>query len=212
VPAADGRSSTRSALAGAISRVFPSRDTLATVPRRRAVPLLALLLFAACGGGDTVKGPAPKAPDAIALTSPAFASNAAIPRRYTCDGDETSPPLRWTPPPTATRSLALLVEDPDAPGGTFVHWTLYGFSAATKGLDQGAIPRGAKQGANSAGNSKYAGPCPPKGDKPHRYNFTLYALSAEPDLEAGAAPEDVRAAIAKSAIARGRLAATFKRG
>lgn len=134
------------------------------MPRGRAVPLLALLLATACGGGDTVKGPAPKAPDAIALTSPAFAGGAAIPQRDTCDGDETSPPLRWTPPPKATRSLALLVEDSDAPGGTFVHWTLYGFAAETKGLEQGAEP------------------------------------------------EDVRAAIAKAAIARGRLVGTFKRG
>jgi Raf kinase inhibitor-like YbhB/YbcL family protein len=181
------------------------------VPRRRAVPLLALLLLSACGG-DTVKGPAPKAPDAIALTSPAFAAGATIPRRYTCDGNETSPPLRWTPPPKATRSLALTVEDPDAPGGTFVHWTLYGFAAETKGLDEGTGPSGSRQGANSSGSNDYAPPCPPKGDRPHRYVFTLYALRSDPLPDAGAKPEDVRAAISKSAIARGRLVATFKRG
>jgi Raf kinase inhibitor-like YbhB/YbcL family protein len=175
------------------------------------VPLLALLLLSACGG-DTVKGPAPTAPDAIALTSPAFAAGATIPRRFTCDGNETSPPLRWTPPPKATRSLALTVEDPDAPGGTFVHWTLYGFAAETKGLDEGTVPSGAEQGANSSGDDAYAGPCPPNADKPHRYNFTLYALSAEPNLKAGAPPEDVRAAIAKAAIARGRLTGRYKRG
>jgi Raf kinase inhibitor-like YbhB/YbcL family protein len=182
------------------------------VLRRRAVPFLALLLLSACGGGDTVKGPAPRAPNAIALSSPAFADGAAIPRRYTCDGDETSLPLRWTPPPKATRSLALLVEDPDAPGGTFVHWTLYGFAAETKGLDEGAVPEGARQGANSSGSNDYAGPCPPNGDKAHRYVFTLYALSAEPNLKAGATPETVRAAIAKAAIARGSLTGRFKRG
>lgn len=176
------------------------------------MPLLALLLATACGGGDTVKGPAPKAPDAIALTSPAFAGGAAIPQRYTCDGDETSPPLRWTPPPKATRSLALLVEDPDAPGGTFVHWTLYGFAAETKGLEEGAVPEGARQGVNSAGKNEYAGPCPPEGNKAHRYVFTLYALRSDPLPDKGAEPEDVRAAIAKAAIARGRLVGTFKRG
>jgi Raf kinase inhibitor-like YbhB/YbcL family protein len=192
------------------------RDTLEDVPRRRAVPLLVLLLTTAtataCGGGETVKGPAPKAPDAIALSSPAFASDAPIPRRYTCDGDETSPPLRWTPPPKATRSLALTVEDPDAPGGTFVHWTLYGFAAETKGLAEGAVPNRARQGMNSSGKSEYAGPCPPKGDTAHRYVFTLYALRSDSLPEAGAKPQAVRRAIAKAAIARGRLVGTFKRG
>jgi Raf kinase inhibitor-like YbhB/YbcL family protein len=182
------------------------------VLRRRAVPLLAVVLVSACGGGDTVTGPAPAAPDAIALSSPAFAAGAEIPRRYTCDGKETSPPLRWTPPPKATRSLALLVEDPDAPGGTFVHWTLYGFAAETKGLAEGAVPARARQGMNSSGESKYAGPCPPKGDTAHRYVFTLYALRSDSLPEAGAKPQAVRRAIAKAAIARGRLVGTFKRG
>ena len=175
------------------------------------MPLLALLLVTACGGGDTVKGPAPSAPDAITLTSPAFANGAAIPRRYTCDGDETSPPLRWTPPPKATRSLALLVEDPDAPGGTFVHWTLYRLTAETQQLTEGTMPKQAKQGENSSGQNDYAGPCPPKGDKAHRYVFTLYALKQDPGLKAGASPTAVRKAIAKAAIARGRLTARFKR-
>jgi Raf kinase inhibitor-like YbhB/YbcL family protein len=182
------------------------------VLRRRAVPLLAVVLVSACGGGDTVKGPAPAAPEAIALSSPAFAAGAAIPRRYTCDGKETSPPLRWTPPPKATSTLALLVEDPDAPGGTFVHWTLYSLPAETKGLSEGAVPSGARQGANSSGDNDYAGPCPPEGDEPHHYVFTLYALRSDPLPKAGATPEDVRAAIAKAAIARGRLVGTFKRG
>jgi Raf kinase inhibitor-like YbhB/YbcL family protein len=176
------------------------------------VPLLALLLASACGGGgNNVKGPAPSAPDTITLTSPAFADGATIPRRYTCDGDETSPPLRWTPPPKATRSLALLVEDPDAPGGTFVHWTLYRLAAQTNELEEGAVPNGARQGENSAGNNDYAGPCPPKGDNAHRYVFTLYALNQEPGLKTGASPTTVRKAIAKAAIARGRLTARFKR-
>jgi Raf kinase inhibitor-like YbhB/YbcL family protein len=177
------------------------------------VPLLALLLATACGGADTVTGPAPKAPDAIALSSPAFAADAAIPRRYTCDGKGISPPLQWTPPPKATRSLALLVEDPDAPGGTFVHWTLYGFAAETKELDEGKVPDEARQGANSSGDNGYDGPCPPKGDTAHRYVFTLYALRSDASLpKAGAKPEDVREAIATAAIARGRLVGTFKRG
>jgi Raf kinase inhibitor-like YbhB/YbcL family protein len=94
-----------------------------------------------------------------------------------------------------------------------LHWTLYGFAAATTQLDEGGIPNGAKQGANSSGDSGYEGPCPPKGDTAHRYVFTLYALRSDDSLpKAGAKPEDVRQAIANAAIARGRLVGTFKRG
>jgi Raf kinase inhibitor-like YbhB/YbcL family protein len=188
------------------------------VARRRTVPLLVLLLATAtatataCGGGDTVKGPVPKAPDAIALSSPAFAAGATIPRRYTCDGKETSPPLRWTPPPKATRSLALLVEDPDAPAGTFVHWTLNGLAPEMKGLDEDAVPHGGRQGANSSGDTGYAGPCPPRRDGAHRYVFTLYTLRSGSLPQAGAKPDRVRKAIVEAAIARGRLVGTFKRG
>ena len=178
---------------------------------RRGVTLLVLLLAAGCGGGDTVKGPAPAAPEQIQLSSRAFADGSAIPRRYTCDGDDTAPPLRWTNTPAKTRSLALLLEDPDAPGGTFVHWTVYDLAPATTALDVDP-PANAKQGENSFGKRGYNGPCPPKGDKPHRYVFTLYALRSDPALGDGASPADVRAAIAKAALARGRLTGRFSRG
>src|SRR4051794_32845069 len=167
---------------------------------------------AGCGGSHAVKAPAPAAPDRLKLTSPAFQDGAAIPRRFSCDGDNTSPSLLWTNPPSRTRSLALTVEDPDAPGGTFVHWTVYGIPSDATQAPQGSAPPQARQGENSFGKRGYDGPCPPKGDKAHRYVFTLYALKTTPALRAGARPSQVLAAIAKAAIARGRLTGVFKRG
>jgi Raf kinase inhibitor-like YbhB/YbcL family protein len=178
----------------------------------RCAVLAALSIAAGCGGGgDTVSGPAPAAPDWLRLTSPAFQDGAAIPKRHSCDGAQTSPPLRWTKPPAGTRSLALTVEDPDAPGGTFVHWTVYGIDPAARGLKEGAVPPTAHEGENSAGKRGYAGPCPPNGDQPHHYVFTLYALKAQAKLEQGASPGEVRAAVAQAAVARGRLTGLFKR-
>jgi Raf kinase inhibitor-like YbhB/YbcL family protein len=158
----------------------------------------------ACGG-DTVEGPPPSAPDRIRVASPAFPPGAAIPRRFTCDGEGVSPPLRWSGVPAETRSLALLLEDPDAPDGTFVHWTLFALAPSTTGLREGEVPAGAREGENSFGDGGYGAPCPPKGDQPHRYVFVLYALRSAPELDAGASPEQVRAAIAERALARGEL-------
>src|SRR5215207_8001970 len=172
---------------------------------------LLLVVIAGCGGGE-LSEPAPDAPPGIQLTSPAFAAGAAIPQRYTCDGGDTSPPLAWTDVPRAAKSLALIVEDPDAPGGTYVHWTVYAIPPGTDKLEEGEPPPGAKQGENSFGDTGYGGPCPPHGDKAHRYSFLLYALKTEPDLDKGAKPEDVRKQIDKHALARGRLVGTFKRG
>jgi Raf kinase inhibitor-like YbhB/YbcL family protein len=169
------------------------------------------LALAACGGGDRVEGPPPSAPDRITVTSPAFEDGGAIPERFSCDGDNVSPPLRWTGVPSGARELALLVEDPDAPGGTYVHWVLFKLAPDLDGLAAGKVPRGARQGKNSAGDGKYAGPCPPKGDQPHRYEFVLYAVSSPLDLAAGAAADDVRAAVGDAALARGRLVGRFGR-
>jgi Raf kinase inhibitor-like YbhB/YbcL family protein len=179
---------------------------------QNALPLVLLLAVAACGGSDTVKGPAPGAPQQIHLTSAAFTAGASIPRQYTCDGDETSPPLSWTKAPAGASSLALLMEDPDAPNGTFVHWTVYGLPPTTTSLPAATPPARAKQGTNSFGKRGYNGPCPPPADKAHRYVFTLYALRSKPTLKAGASPKQVRAAIAKVALARGRLIGRYKRG
>jgi Raf kinase inhibitor-like YbhB/YbcL family protein len=180
---------------------------------RRALTGVALtcLALAGCGGGHTVEGPPPAAPERIALTSPAFRGGGTIPERFTCDGEEVSPPLAWRDMPSGARSAALLVEDPDAPKGTFVHWTVWDLPARDGALPAGRLPAGARQGENSFGKERYGGPCPPEDDQPHRYVFTLYALNGPLGLDAGAKPEDVRSAIGEHALARGELTGRFGR-
>jgi Raf kinase inhibitor-like YbhB/YbcL family protein len=144
----------------------------------------------------------------FALTSPAFSNGALIPKRFTCDGAGVSPPLRWTAPPAATRSFALSVEDPDAPGGTFVHWTGWNLRPTIRRL-----PTGAHQpieGLNSAGMRGYTGPCPPAGPA-HRYVFRLYALRAKLRLRAGASPARFHAALRGQVLATARLVGRFRR-
>jgi Raf kinase inhibitor-like YbhB/YbcL family protein len=133
-----------------------------------------------------------------------------LPKQITCDGAGTAPPLSWSHVPKGVAELALLVEDPDAPGGTFVHWTVYGVKPGTTRIEAGSAPPGA-EGKNSFGDTGYGPPCPPPGDSPHRYVFTLYALSQKSGLEPGASPKEVRAAVAKSALARGSLTGRYAR-
>ena len=171
-----------------------------------------LVVVAGCGGGGKAAEPAPDAPPGIELTSSAIRAGKTIPAKYTCEGRETSPPLAWADVPAGTRSLALLMEDPDAPGGTFVHWTVYEIAPTVRRFDAGKVPSGSEQGENSFGDDRYGGPCPPEGDEAHHYEFNLYALRADPKLAPGAKPDEVRAAIKKQAIARGQLIGTFRRG
>jgi Raf kinase inhibitor-like YbhB/YbcL family protein len=172
-----------------------------------------VLLIAGCGGGgDKALEPAPDAPPGIELTSPAFKAGGTIPAKFTCSGKEISPPLAWADVPAGTTSLALLVEDPDAPGGTYTHWTVYRIPPTVRRFAQGRVPSGSTQGENSSGDERYGGPCPPKGDEAHHYEFNLYALRKDPKLPDGAKPDDVRAAIKTQALARGRLIGTFSRG
>jgi Raf kinase inhibitor-like YbhB/YbcL family protein len=116
------------------------------------------------------------------ITSAAFKAGGTIPSRYSCDGENVSPPLSFAGAPADTRSLALVVDDPDAPVGTFTHWLAWGIDPGADGLDEGqAAPR---EGRNGFGTTGYAGPCPPRGR--HRYFFRLHALDAELDLQPGA--------------------------
>jgi Raf kinase inhibitor-like YbhB/YbcL family protein len=144
---------------------------------------------------------------AFALSSPAFPNGGLVPRNYTCDGSRVSPPLRWTAPPRGTRSLALSVKDPDAPGGTFVHWTAWGISPRSRGLGRGQRPP--VQGRNSAGSRGYTPPCPPSGT--HHYVFRLYALRSKLRLAAGASPAAFDRALRGRVIAVARLVGRYRR-
>jgi hypothetical protein len=150
------------------------------------------------------------------LTSASFQEGSRIPAKYTCSGANISPQLAWNaPPPAATASLALIVTDPDAPRGTWVHWVLYDLPAETRALPEGLsalgqLPNDARQSRNDFGETGYGGPCPPPGS-PHHYVFTLYALKAKLNLPVGATRVQVEAAMQRHILASGRLVGLFRR-
>ncbi|GAA3127887.1 YbhB/YbcL family Raf kinase inhibitor-like protein [Kribbella aluminosa] len=167
-----------------------------------------LLGTAGCSGGGP-KEPATTAPSRITVSSPAFHDGGSIPAKYTCDGAGNSPPLAWTGTPDDAKALAIVVDDPDAPSGTFTHWVLLDVDPKTTSLAAGGTPPGAAQAANSAGKPSYYGPCPPSGM--HHYRFTVYALSKATNLPAGTKLADALKSIDGSTIARGQLTAVYKR-
>jgi Raf kinase inhibitor-like YbhB/YbcL family protein len=179
------------------------------VRRTVSIGLLAAVAALAGCGDDEVSGPPPSAPAGIVLSTAAFGQDGTIPKPFTCSGRGQSPPLRWRGVPAAARSLALLVEDPDAPGGTFVHWTAWDIPPTATALPAEAEPP--RQGKSSGGDTGWQPPCPPEDDEPHRYTFTLYALRAPLGLDDGAKPEEVRDAIAERALAKGALTGRFGR-
>lgn len=151
----------------------------------------------------------------IELTSTAFQQGATIPKQYTGDGADRSPSLRWSEPPSGTKSLALICDDPDAPRGTWVHWVLFNLPAQTRELKEGVpttetLGDGAKQGKNDFGDIGYGGPAPPKG-KPHRYFFKLYALDAAVDLPPGATKAQLLDAMKGRILAEGQLMGKYGR-
>jgi Raf kinase inhibitor-like YbhB/YbcL family protein len=145
----------------------------------------------------------------FAVSGP-FDDGGAIPEKYTCDGDDVSPALEWELVPEV-REYALVMTDPDAPGGTFVHWVVWGLRGG--GLPEGELPADAEQGTNSFGNGGYGGPCPPEGDDAHRYEFTVYALRGNPttDLSSESEAADLLDAINCCIEASGTLTGTYAR-
>ena len=172
---------------------------------------LAVMFFLALA----TTGSARAASSELSIQSTAFAANGPIPAGYTCSGDNKSPALTWSGVPTATKAMALIVRDPDAPMGSYVHWVIYDLPANATGLPP-AVPttatldNGAVQGANGSGKSGYQGPCPPPGPA-HHYHFRLYALDVKLDLAAGADAAAVEQAIKRHVLASADLVGTFAR-
>jgi len=182
----------------------------------RYLAILAVFLVTSCSReGERSVTEEEGAAMTVQLTSTAFTEGSSMPAKYTCDGEDVSPPLKWSNVPAGTKSLALISDDPDAPVGTWVHWVIYGIPPDVTELQEG-IPKsevlttGAKQGISDFKRIGYGGPCPPPGG-PHRYFFKLYALDAELDLKPGAAKRDLLHAMEGHILAQGQLIGTYKR-
>jgi Raf kinase inhibitor-like YbhB/YbcL family protein len=183
--------------------------------RALAVLVMATASAGCTGEDDQASAPADtsasrSAPGSITVTSPAFADGAPIPEEFTCRGAGSSPPLAWTGLPSSTRSVALVVLDPDAPGGTFVHWVLFAMPPVQQDLATGTPPPGTMQALNSAGGRGWTPPCPPSGT--HHYRFTVYALGHPPDVQEGADPQTAISAIRDAAVAEGTLTGLVSAG
>ncbi len=151
----------------------------------------------------------------ITIKSTAFEAGGPIPKRYTADGLDVSPPLEWTVPPAATKSIAVICDDPDAPVGTWVHWVLWSLPADARSLaedvpKQDTLPNGARQGRNDFGRIGYGGPSPPRGPA-HRYCFKLYALDCVPNLKPGATKADLERAMRGHILDQGELMGKYGR-
>lgn len=143
------------------------------------------------------------------ITSSAFEESEEIPAKYTCDAENVSPPLEFWDIPENTASLALLIEDPDAPSGLFTHWILFNIPFNITKISEGAIPQGAIEGKNDAGGTGYVGPCPPSGT--HRYIFSLYALDRILPLSSGVEKERFIEEIAGHTLEKTELTGTYTR-
>ncbi|HEX3408906.1 MAG TPA: YbhB/YbcL family Raf kinase inhibitor-like protein [Candidatus Binataceae bacterium] len=151
----------------------------------------------------------------LSIKAPDFATNGAIPTKFSCAGSNTSPALMWSGVPAAAKALALIVRDPDAPMGSYVHWVLYNLPARATGLPAaipatGTLDSGAVQGANGSGEIGYQGPCPPPGPV-HHYHFRLYALDTKLELMHGAKAAAVERAMEGHVLASADLVGTFAR-
>jgi Raf kinase inhibitor-like YbhB/YbcL family protein len=182
----------------------------------RLIALASLLLAASALIAQTTQiGQASGAATPFQLSSASFVASQMIPKKFSCEGPDTSPELSWKGVPSAAKSLALIMDDPDAPAGTWVHWVLYNLPASTTELAEGVekqekIANGTLQGRNSFGKVGYGGPCPPPGT-PHRYFFKFYALDIKLDLKAGASKDDLEQAMKGHILGQTELVGKYGR-
>ncbi len=216
----------------------PGRGTGHNRGAAAVTAVLGGLLLAACGGTGGTGGPSgtaattpgssaspgtslppvtsasPRAtqatPAAIMISSPAFAPGTMIPARFSCRGGNTPPPLKWRGMPAGTAGIALVMDDPDAPGGTYTHWVVFNLPATATGITGGRFPAGSAQALNSGGQAVYLGPCPPRGT--HHYRFTVYAERRRLPLPERASLPVALHAIKANALAEGRLTGLFSGG
>ena len=181
---------------------------------RSLAPALLLIGLASCGAEDKARnsnsgGNAMESATVtdLKLSSSAFANGQPIPEQYSCDGSNRTPPLEWSEPPQGTKSFALVVDDPDAPSGTFRHWGAYNIPASARSIEGG----GFAEAVNDFGKAGYGGPCPPKGHGPHRYRFKLFALGVERLDLANPKIQDLEAEAEKHALGRAELTGTYER-
>lgn len=178
--------------------------------------MLAVVLILGLAAGLYVALRGRGAPPArIELSSPAFEYGGVIPTRYACDGEDVTPPLEWGDLPEGTASLALVFFDPDAPGGEFTHWLIYGIPADVRSLlegvpGEGVVPGLGVQGRNGFGEIGYGGPCPPPGPA-HRYVFRLLALDADLDLPPGVDRDELEEALRGHVLGVGELVGLYSR-
>jgi Raf kinase inhibitor-like YbhB/YbcL family protein len=181
---------------------------------------MAVVMLSSCRGKPSSDSVLPADPKRviIGLTSPAFADGGAIPKVYTCDGRDVSPPLKWSGAPESARSLAVICEDPDAPAGTWTHWVLFKLPARVEELPEGIPPQEhvtlkpgaeAAQGRNDSGKVGYGGPCPRSGR--HRYVFRLFALDTPLDPGKPISRESLLQSMRGHVVAEGRLTGTYAR-
>jgi Raf kinase inhibitor-like YbhB/YbcL family protein len=207
-------------IAAQVDRNLPSanRRTKKRAPGPSGAFLFALLVMtaASCGNSSLQSAQRPDpSPSGFRIESAAFKQGAFIPPRFSCSGENVSPPLKWMDPPAGARSFALIVDDPDAPGGIWTHWVVFNLPAQTRALDENApkqdkLPNGALQGLNSFESVGYGGPCPPPG-KAHRYFFRLYALNTVLRLQPRAPGEDILSALKGHTLGQAQLMGLFKR-
>jgi len=152
------------------------------------------------------------------LSSPSFRNNQPMPAKYSCEAEDASPALKWDGAPAGAKSFALIVDDPDAPGGSWVHWVIYGIGVGTTELSENVVKTdtvaalgGAKQGMSYFGKPGYGGPCPPRGHGVHHYHFRLYALDTELNLAPRVKRSQLDAAMKGHILAQAELVGTYQR-